>query len=234
MKYSILLASFVFSLISCYKKNIDLIENVSDPQTNLRIISDSCSYIIDGKQFICDKPFSDGRGNAHANFNSTTNSWDTDTLQYRTMFGFSKTSYTSTQNDGRLIIHFVKKYHKNLLIKPLFGIMAPVTDTPLYIKGIRNYAVDFDRVNSQDGIVLEVTNRADTSSEILLTYIYASLFSATTLNNDSQRNSQFEITNVYKDSDGTRIIEAKFTANLFNKYEKLKRLENGYMRIHVE
>jgi hypothetical protein len=234
MKYPILLISFVFCLISCNKKNVDLTNNVPDPQTSISSISDSCCYTIDGMQFICDKPNSDGRGNAHASFDITINNWDTDTLQYRTMFGFYKASNPSAQNDGGLIIHFVKKYPKNLLIKPILGIMAPVTDTPLYVKGIRNYAVDFDRFNSQNGIALEVINRTGTSSEILLTYIYVSPFSATKLNNDCQNNSQFEILNVYKGPDGRRIIEAKFTANLFDKYEKLKRLENGYMRFHIE
>jgi hypothetical protein len=233
MKYAILVASFIFCLISCTKKNDDL-TNLPDPQPNISSIADSCSYTINGNQFICDKPNSDGRANAHANFNLTTNSWDADTLQYRTMFGFYKMSNPAAQNDGSIIIHFIKKYPKNLLIKPILGIMAPVTDTPLYVKGFRNYAVDFDRFNSQNGIAMEVINRTGSSAEILMTYIYASPFSASTLNNDCQSNSQFEIINVYKGPDGRRIIEAKFTANLFDKYENLKRLENGYMRIHVE
>ena len=234
MKYVLLLASFILCLISCNKTNIDLKTSVQNPQISINPISDSCSYTINGMQFICDKPYGEGRVNAYANFDVTTNNWDSDTLQYRTMFGFYKASNPSAENDGHVIIHFVKKYPKNQLIKPILGILAPVTDTPLYVKGTRNYAVDFDRFNSQNGIALEVVNRTGTSTETLLTFIYASRFAATTLNNDCQSNSQFEILNMYKDSDGRNIIEAKFTSNLFDKFENLKRLENGYMRIHVE
>ena len=98
---------------------------------------------------------------------------------------------------------------------------------------MHNYAIDFDGFNSQDGVVLQVTNRTGTSSQILFTYIDASPFSST-LNNDCQENSQFEILNVYTLLNGEHIIEAKFTANLFNKSEEVKRLENGYLRVHVE
>ena len=234
MRYYIILSSFIFCLISCKKE--EGAPNTTDPQTNLSKIADSCSYTIDGMQFICDKPSTDGRGNAGANLDTTNNSWkwDSDSIQYRVMYGLDKISNTPAPNDGRLIIYFVKKYGKNQLINPIGGIMAPVTDTPLYLKGIQNYAIDYNRFNRQDGIALEVTNRTGTSSEILLTYINASPFSSTTLKNDCQENSQFEIINVNKLPNGGRIIEAKFTANLFDKYERIKRLENGYLRINVE
>ena len=233
MRHYIILSSFIFCFISC-KKNIN--ESTTDPQTNLGNITDSCSYTIDGMQFICDGPSTDGRGNAGANLDTTNNrwKWDTDSIQYRVMYGLERISNTPAPNDGRLIIYFVKKYGKNQLVNPIGGIMAPVTDTPLYLKGLQNYAIDFNRFNSQDGIALQVTNRTGTSSEILFTYIDASPFSSTTLNNDCQQNSQFEIIKVYTSPSGGRIIEAKFTANLFDKYERLKRLENGYLRINVE
>ena len=232
MRYYIILSSFIFCLISCTKRP----PNTTDPQTKLSKITDSCSYTIDGVQFICDKPSTDGRGNAGANLDTTNKSWkwDTDSIQYRVMYGLDKISNTPAQNDGRLIIYFVKKYGKNQLINPIGGIMAPLTDTPLYLKGIQHYAIDYDRFNSQDGIALQVTNRTGTSSEILFTYIDASPFSSTTLNNDCQQNSQFEIINASKLPNGGRIIEAKFTANLFDKNERLKRLENGYLRINVK
>jgi hypothetical protein len=232
MKHSLILAVFIICAASCRKSSSDLNPSPILPPVPVSIISDSCSYTINGKQFICNTLFSDGKGNAGANLDTAQNKWNADSLQYRVTYGLYNN--IDSTNDGNVLIHFVKKYAKTQLVKPVLGIIVPETDSLLFLKGIQKYAVDYDRFNSMNGIAMQVHYKTDTTSEILLSYVYASAFLPTTINNDVQKDAQFEIITVTRLANGKHIIEAKFTANLFTKTEKLRRLENGYLRLHVD
>lgn len=228
---SILSTTFiVLSLVSC-TKNTDL----KELQGNLIDETDSCSYTIDGKQFACDRMVSFERGNAGANLDSATRQWNSDTSQYRNSFTLIKSEDENMNDNGYLKISFIKKYGKNQLTKTWpIGILGPATEMELYAKGEYSYAMDYNRSNSGNGVAIDVLNRNDSSVEHLLTYIYASAFSSTTIGPDSQKNSRFEILQMRSLADGTHLLEAKFTANVFNWDEKAKKLENGYLRIHVD
>jgi hypothetical protein len=142
-------------------------------------------------------------------------------------------------NGGRMTIHFIKKFAKAQLPRTLApGFFAPVSDTLLYNpKGNHSYAVDFERFNNQNGIVLELDTHNGGDLVQMRTYSSQSARWPTTITNDSQKDSKFEITNIYfipanQDYLDHHLLEAKFSCYVYDRNEK-PHLVNGYMRIHV-
>ena len=100
--------------------------------------------------------------------------------------------------------------------------------------------MDFDRFNSQNGVVLELAGPVNGSSGIHLMSTYSSqaVHWPTTINNDSQKDSKFEITNIYfipayNGWWNCHLLEAKFSASVFDGSEN-PHLVEGYLRIHVD
>ena len=224
--FILVITFIVASFVACRKE----IKPEEEPQANVINLNDSCSYTIDGKQFTCDNLVSFGRGNSGANLDIATGEYDPDTSLYFTSYALMN----KEGGGGYLDISFIKKYGKNQLTKTWFGgILGPATDLELYKKGEHNYAVEYERSNSQNGIAFAVINTTNTSSERLITYINASAFWSTTIPSDCQNDSKFEIVKLFPLADGSHIMEAIFTATVFDAKEKAKKLENGYLRLNV-
>ena len=240
MKTQILFAVSVLlvGILSCKKDKTWTAE-----QTDLTKLSDSCSYTLDGVPFICNQLYSGGGGNAGANLDTSNGGWewDADSLQYHVKFSINAVNLIGGGYPGDLTVRFVKKFAKSQLTRAITGsIFGPASDTLLYYpKGEQGYAVDYSRFNSQNGVVLEIaTESIGNVRQIISTYSSEMVHLPTTIANDSQKNSTFNITNIYfvpayggwLDS---HILEAKFEAVLFDGNENPHYLKNGYIRIHV-
>lgn len=222
-------------ILSCKKDNTETTSQTSGQQVDLtEKLTDSCSYTLDGITYICDALTGEGGGNAGANLDTLHGGWkwDADTLQYRKSYSYGVTSSFTGGNGGRLTIHFAKKFAKaqlNRMVGP--GILGPVSDTLLYYpKGEYPYAVDFDRFNSQNGVVLVLNGMSTYSGQMV--------HLPTTITTASQKDSKFEITNIsfvpaYQGWWNCHLIEATFSANVFDNSEKPHHVE-GYLRIHVD
>jgi len=236
---SVLLIGF----LSCKKTYmIQLPEAVVPAPVDVTKLSDSCAYTLDGIPYICDKIYSGGGGNYGANLDTNGGwKWDPDTLLYSRSYSIRSTGVYGSYG-GDLTIRLAKKFAKSQLTRNVDFIKAPVSDTLLYYpKGEQKYAVDFGGFNRHNGVVLEIpTHIGYVIGNQLpnLTTNTDKVYIPTTINADSQKDSKFEITNVYFfPANGVwldhHILEAKFSAIVFDIYEKPHRLENGYIRIHV-
>lgn len=239
MKSVITYLTFVFLLLTCLlscKKNS--IETVNQTQPiDYTTLSDSCYFTINGEQFILTTPTSNGRGNYGANLDTSTRKYDLDSILYTTSYGITKSQTTNTLNSALLTLRFIRKLGKDQLTKIFYpaNIWGPDSDTILYYpKGLLPYAVDYNRFNSQNGIALSVSYSTSLQSGLGSSYINQSPYSASSLNNDCQKDSKFEVINVLILKNGGHLLEARFDANLFDRNENLKRLENGYIRIRVD
>ena len=235
---SVLLIGF----LSCKKTDmIQLPLPVPVVTVDLTKLTDSCSYTLDGIPYIVNQTYSTGGGNRGANLDTTNGvwKWDSDTLLYSRSYSMRSTGVYGSVG-GDLTVTFAKKFAKSQLTSNVSGIKAPVSDTLLYPKGEQKYAVDFDGFNRQNGVVLEIPTDIGSVGgvkAVLKTYS-SEVYIPTTINADSQKGSKFEITNVYFfPANGSwldsHILEAKFSAILFDRWENPHRLENGYIRIHI-
>ena len=241
MKTQPFLAVFVLVITFLSCKKTEMIPPPA-PTVDVTKLTDSCYYILDGVTYICNQMYSQGRGNAGANLDTTNRGWkwDADTLQYHVSYGISSNP-NSPAPGGDITLSLVKKFAKNQLTRDMsLGMVGPPSDTVLYYpKGERQYAVDFSRFNSQNGVVLKVKKRIGNTIQEMRTHSSEMVSLPTTITDQSQKNSRFEITNVYFVPAGNgytdrHILEVKFKAVLFDGLEKPHYLENGYIRIHVE
>jgi hypothetical protein len=230
-------------LVSCKKDNAETTTQAPEQSDDVTKLADSVSYLLDGITYTCNALTGEGGGIAGANLDTANGGqrWDADTLQYRKDYTYSVSSGFTGGNGGRLQIRFVKKFGKTQLTRTVApGIPGPVSDTLLYYpKGEYPYAVDFDRFNSQNGVVLELVGPGVGGHETqwMSTYSGQMVHSPTTITNDSQKDSRFEITNIafipaYQGWWNCHLLEAKFSANVFDRSEKPHHV-NGFIRIHV-
>jgi hypothetical protein len=227
------ISSFLF-FFSCIKHKT---ERPVPAKLDLAKLTDSGSYTVNGITYICNELQSDGGMNAGVNLDTSNGGWkyDPDTLQYSRFYTIGISSDFKGAHGGNLKIRLVQKFAKNELPRNLPGIVAPASDTVLYYpKGNHPYAVDFSRFNTQSGVVLEAFVETANESTRMSTYSDAAAVLPTAIANDSQKDSKFEVINVYMVPGMGHILEAKFSANLFDKYENVQKLENGYIRIHVD
>lgn len=228
MKFLSSLSAIIITLsfVSCTKETTRL----EEPEENWMKLKDSCSYTIDGKRYTCDLFGSFMRGRSAANLDTVTLKWDADTSLYYVGFSILKLDDGDKKDGGSLNVTFIKKYGNNQLTKTWpIGILGPVSEKELYAKGEYNYAVDYKKFNYQSGVAMRVVARADGLVESLFTYMDAP---AITPGPHSQNNSKFEITQVLPHPKGGHLLEAKFTATVFNNLGQAKRLEDGYFRVH--
>ena len=229
------------SFISCKR---DYKETIIQPQQkDITKITDSISYTLNGVTYACNTISGEGGGNAGTHLDTSNGGWkwNTDTLLYWRTYDYGASGSFTGGNAGWLNIKFVKKFAKAQLTGPFIGILTPVSDTLLYYpKGEYPYAVDFERFNSQNGIVLELlgTVSGSNATERMSTNSEKSARWPTTITNESQKDSKFEIINVayvpaYKGWWNCHLIEAKFSANVFDRNETPHHVD-GYIRIHVD
>lgn len=211
--------------------------------TKITTLSDSCSFTLDGVSYIHDEAYETVRRNAGANLDTMNGEWkwDSDTLQYGVSYSIgSQPSGAGTV--GGLTVSFVKKFAKSQLTRAIIsGIVGPVSDTLLYYpKGEQQYAVDYDRFNSQNGVALEIITTSNSGvKDVLRTYSTEMVHLPARIKTNSEKDSKFEITNIHffpaiESGPNSHVLEAKFSAVLFDKNEKSHRLENGYLRINID
>lgn len=222
-----------FIVVSCNKENI--LETPDDPSLSLSKLKDSASYTIDGKRYTCDISGSFGRGNEGANRDSVTGYFQADTILYYSEFGLIKQPDGDRSDDGEINVTFIKKYAKNPLASypPIGAILRPKNILEHYTKGNYGFAMDYLRNNRQNGVALMIRKVNGNTVESLVSYINAHYQMSTTISPTSHDNSSFEITRLDAVGDGSYLLEAKFSANLFDRNETLKRVENGYLRFRV-
>ncbi|RIJ37070.1 hypothetical protein [Pontibacter oryzae] len=221
------LASAIF--VSCEKHEIDAIQKPIDPQAGLASLKDSASYTINGKRYVCDDRHMSGRGNIAANRDSATGLFlQSDTMLYYTACGFGKQQDADRSDDGRLTIYFIRKYAKNQLVTSASvpALLQPENLADHYKLGQYRYTFDFKQDNRQNGINLTVRKVNGNEAEDMSTQPFVKA-------SHSQDNSTFAITRFEPIGDGSYLLEAKFTANVFDANQTPTRVENGYMRFRV-
>jgi len=230
---STIAAVLLFS--SCQKNNIEPEPKPKeDIFTWLAKVKDSCSYTIDGKVYTCDHIGGTGWANRGTNLDTSNGQWKwhPDSLLYSTEFRF----YSSSISDHAYFeLQFAKKYGKNQLAPKIGTMLAPPTNMDLYGMGLHKFAVEFERFNNDEGVVLTMDKLTGSSIERLSTISNYPVPMPTTIGPQSHNDSEFEIVKVQPlpyGYDGY-IIEAWFSANVFDKQEQAKRVE-GYVRLRVK
>ena len=235
-KLFIATAFLLASIVSCKKDNTETTPKPL-PTVDIAKLTDSVSYTLDGVTYTCNVLSGEGGGNRGANLDTANGGfkWDVDTVQYEKNYTYSVSSNFMNGNGGRIKIRFIKKFAKAQLTRTVApGIFGPVSDTLLYKpKGKHSYAVDFERFNSQNGIALDI----ETRNGKMFTYSKEIALWPTTITNDSQKDSKFEITNIYFIPDyqnywDCHLLEATFSCFVYDRNEQ-PHLVNGYIRIHV-
>ena len=141
-----------------------------------------------------------------------------DSVLYTRKYGI----YTNGQ---KVDVIFIKTYKKASMLQSL--ILRPKDIMDLFTVGTRNYAIDYERDNIQNGIAISIPGG-------FKTYGSDSFRTPPQLSADAQKNSKFEITSLKKLKSGTYILEAKFNARVYNEKNESKNLENGYLRLVMD
>ncbi len=232
--FSFFLSVAIVMMCSCSKTIIDPAPPLVDSLELFRNLTDSFSYTIDGQRFDGTSSYGFGKKNAGANLDTVNRSWrwSIDTTQYSINYALGNLGNVS---NGYIKINLIKNF-KNIdlayRILPFVKWPTSAAEIQMYALGKHPFAIDFDRHNYQDGIALSVRGPNATS---WISYIGASAQSTTSIPYNSQANSVFEVTRLQKLSTNEYdyLVEARFSANIFGAGEAIKKLENGYLRIHI-
>lgn len=221
------LAIALICLAAC-KKESQVIEPPTEKPNETEIVLDSVSYTLDGKLFKLARYWS-GYKETNLQSNSKVDSaknysyyisGDKDSVMY------SKT-YSVYDDAQSIDFIFIKKFFKKSL--RINGILyQPDNPKDFYAVGVRNYAVDYERENSQNGVAIKLSNQGRYQ-----TYSHDSIWTPETLGVDAHKNSKFEIISLKKTKSGLYLLEAKFTAAIFDDKGKKKTLENGYLKLNL-
>lgn len=149
-----------------------------------------------------------------------------DSTQFYSKYDITRDQISRNDSIYGLSVIFIKKFGNGQLVKGP-GIQMPANKSALYLLGNYPYATDFQRENNQDGAGIELLTKAG----VWYSYNPTMYGLTTTLGADIQKNSKFELVKYKKLSNGSYLIEARFSLNLFDKNEKSVRLDNGYLRI---
>lgn len=215
-------------LFAC-KKNDSILEHPAIEKVDaLENAKDSISYTIDGTIYNTAK-FSSAYLTSNLQPNSKVDSivkniyyisGDQDSVLYAKTF--------SIHNDKlKVNVTFIKKYSKNVMRKALLWIPNDLSD--LYKVGPRNYAIDFERNNSQNGIAISIADQKSYKTFGSDTFRTPPLLSA-----DTHKESYFEIISLKKLTSGIYILEAKFNTTVFDNENHSKKLNNGYLRLRLD
>jgi hypothetical protein len=138
--------------------------------------------------------------------------------------------YTIYSTSANINVLFVQKFFRQQTPLNFPGLNSVLT---MFTVGKHPLAEDFEWQNSQNGIAIDAAlgvNQGYSSYNAyddIATVVFPPGF---------QKNSSFEITSFVHATDGNGgyNLEAKFTAVLFNRKGEQKKLENGYLRLHVD
>lgn len=214
--------------ISCKKEKIEAKQeqSLSSPQEKLKLVTDTCSYTIDGIRFSYKYLNSFGKGTQEADIDLQTGKGHPDSSMFSIKFGFNSEL-------GFFEIRFMKKYGKNQLSIGKSNVLVPENEMELFTLGEYPYALDFERFSSQDGIAISTLNRINNISYNGKSYQPSWRNFPTSIGHDAQKDSYFEITSLDTLSDGRIVMEAKFNVNIFDVNEKIKKVKDGFLRLHV-
>jgi hypothetical protein len=215
-------------LVSCEKPELNGPKKTIDPQAGLASLKDSASYTIDGKLYTCDITNGFGSSNDKANRDSNTGRWDADTVMYSSEKILGKQRDEDSSNDGAINVMFIKKYAKSQLIpsSSVPTLLQPKSIVDHYKLGKYRYALDYQIDNKQNGVALSVRKINVNELETLKSQ-------PVTMAPNSQDNATFEITRFDAVGDGSYLLEAKFTANVYGANQTPVRVDKGYLRFRV-
>ena len=230
MKVFLIYFAFAFFLVTSCKKEREAVI-VEDPQAHLLSLKDSVSFNLDGKKFERTYINTIEKSRNQITLDIASGRLSADSILYSSMFKFAG------GERGQISFTFMKKFRKDQLITKtnFLLIEGPESEMDLYKTGEHPYAIDFATFNTYNGISIELLSPMDDTAgyEILTSSIPFWKRLQTTITPASQNNSRFEIISLQKLSNGNHLLEAKFSANLFNEQEKQRRLENGYLRMQI-
>jgi hypothetical protein len=110
------------------------------------------------------------------------------------------------------------------------ALLVPKDLTDIFKVGTKNYALDFDRDNKQNGVALSIRH----NNISYKTYGSDSFRTPPLLSPDAQKGSKFEVINLKELKSGAYILEAKFNARVFDEFKNSLQLENGYLRLRID
>lgn len=241
--HSIVLIGFLF--ISCKK---DTIELANKETADLEIEKDSISFKLNGREYnsnyvtgktqgskhINIKPYGKKRPNQEAAYEGG-NIWFygiTDSLMIEQTVSLGSEGHYFT-------VGFLKKY--NLL---------ELNETPSYFPrkgfsynlGKQNFATDFGRENTKDGVYLKIS----TGNLKALTSHVPRIWNVKVINHDNiqwgnnmpdnniQADSKFVIVKLEKLREGNYLLEARFELNVYSEDSKMYRVTDGFIRFYSE
>lgn len=219
----------LISFTAC-KKNNSVIEQEPEKQESFGSVRDSAFYVIDGKASSVNltNGYSTSFLQPNAKVDSIVNynmfiSGDKDSVMYVRTFYIHDSDY-----DNQIKVSFAKKY-RNYADNGTLLTFVPQNELDVFGVGKHPYAVDLEKENTQNGIVIEIlSNRKHLKTN------GPDLFGVPTLiNKDAQKGSTFEVTKLTKLEADVYLLEAKFSATLFDDEEKPKKMENGYLRLRI-
>lgn len=227
-KYLIALSLGLLFFAACKKENQPTVEKPD----SLELLGDSASYTIDGKVVSVNKT------NTFGTFNMQTNIKLDTVDQYNqyvsgnkdsVMYGQEYSIHDSTLNNYITIV-FAKKFNKNNMNSKINAFSrTPKNMLEMFYLGQHPYAVDLYNRNTQNGIAFSF----DFEQKPLKSTGPKIFGLPTTIKDDAQKNSKFEVTKLTKLKSGAYLLEAKFELLAFDQKEKPKNVTNGYLRLRL-
>lgn len=198
-------------------------------------VSDSVAYTIDGVTYTAGGMFlnniSSGTEDANRKlvYPDSTNKYayalvgKPDSVMF-----FEK--HTIFSKSANINVIFVKKFFRQNTTLNLPGLKSILT---LFTVGQHPLAEDFEWQNSQNGIAIDAAINDNKGYSSYNSYEGPA---TVVIPRGFQKNSSFEITSFVHATDGFGgyNLEAKFTVLLFNRKGEQKKLENGYLRLHID
>jgi hypothetical protein len=123
-------------------------------------------------------------------------------------------------------------FNKKFKISELSGnlrTLVPNDQFEIFKIGKKSFAIDYEKENRREGVIfnLSLPNLSLSSLTPGFSIVLQSF------RTDIQDDSLFEITKMEHVEGDRYLVEAKFKLNVFDKDERLFRIENGYMRKNV-
>lgn len=222
-----LLFLLLFSLFAACKKDDSKIQ----PQKpNIEeAVSDSGSYTINGKTYtLSSSPdFSLTNTDASLKIDSVVDhvnyiSGNKDSVFFARTYGI-----INYQDEGYMQVSFFKKYSKAEMHKMGTSLFyLPNDPLDLFKVGKYDFQVDYTRANAHNGVAVSLSK--DGAS-----FTNRTLSESTTIKQESQNASHFEITSLKHLKNDAYLLEAKFNTVIFDAEEKPHQVTNGYLRITI-
>ncbi|MDN3587939.1 hypothetical protein QWY86_14755 [Pedobacter aquatilis] len=228
---NLLRLSMALLVLAACKKESPIEPPVEKPDL-LTLLGDSASYTIDGKLIKVNKVNSFGGFNLQPNSKVDSIvkyaqyiSGDKDSIMYGQRYDIHDVDY-----NNQISVVFAKKFNKNNMnSNNSLWSNTPKNYLEMFYTGNYQYAVDLYKENTQNGIAIFVRKERQSFKTSGPDYFGR----ATTITKDAQKDSKFEVIKLNKLKNGGYMLEAKFTATIFDDQEKPKKIENGYLRLKL-